>query len=184
MYLDKSLSINTIAWLPEVPPTVLPSVLYFSGSSEYNQNEVILVGDVISTENTPYIIAQISASYIPSASGWYMLGVYDNTASTLTWDQANILWQDANWTWGNVPITVNLRVFVSGSNDPQVISFISNNETGSFTRYTSTNETGSFVRYISTNETGSFTRRISGNETGSFTKRISSNETGYFTSPL
>lgn len=185
MLLNKSQQINTIAWLPDAPPTVLPTLLYFSGSSEYNQNPIELVGDVISTTNTPYLIAQISASYIPDASGWYIMTAYKANPDLLIWDDANTLWQDADETWESSGVYNDvtystIRVFVSGSNDPQFIKFISNNETGSFNRYTSGNETANFTRYASNNESGSFTRYYSANESGSFTRYISPNERGYY----
>jgi hypothetical protein len=184
MFLDKSTPINTIAWLPNNPPSPIPTAIYLSGSSEFNQNEVSLTGIVISTATTPYIIAQISASYIPAAGGWYLLDVYGLDADLLSWNQSNVLWQDTNYTWDSVGITNDvfstLRVFVSGSNTPTITEFISSNESGSFTRYISTNETASFDRYISGNETGSFTRYTSSNETGSFSRYISGNEHGYF----
>jgi len=185
MFLDKSLSINTIAWLPNSPTSSLPTAVYFSGSSEYNQNLETLVGNVISTNITPYLVVQISSSYIPNASGWYSLNTYYADADLLTWDGSDIAWDDANYTWNsagfvNTPFDT-LRVFVSGSNNPVITDYISSNETGSFTRYTSSNETGSFTTYTSSNETGSFTYYTSSNETGSFTTYNSTNESGYFT---
>lgn len=185
MFLDKSIAINTIAWLPNSPVSTLPTAIYFSGSSEYNQNLETLIGNVISTTTTPYLVVQISSSYIPSASGWYSLGAYGADADLLFWNTSDILWQDANYTWNsagfdNTAIST-LRVFVSGANDPQITEYISSNETASFTNYTSSNETGSFNTYISNNESGSFTRYTSSNETASFTTYNSSNEVGYFT---
>jgi hypothetical protein len=185
MYLNKSQPINTIAWLPEAPPSILPTAIYFSGSSEYNQNGVTLVGDVISTSTTPYIITQISASYIPAASGWYLVDTYYADADLLTWAGSAIAWNDANYNWNsagfaNTPFDT-LIIFVSGSNNPQYINYISSNETGSFTRYISGNETGNFTTYISSNESGSYTRYISANESGSFVRYVSSNEIGYYT---
>jgi len=49
MFLDKSIPINTIAWIPNNPASSVPTAIYFSGSSEYNQNLEVLVGNVIST---------------------------------------------------------------------------------------------------------------------------------------
>lgn len=185
MFLDKSTPINTIAWLPNNPPSAIPTAIYLSGSAEFNQNEAILAGTVISTNTTPYIIAHISASYIPAAGGWYILNVYEADINALTWDSTTYTWDSILYSWDEFGLTSGdvfstLRVFVSGSNTPVITEFISTNETGSFQRYISTNETASFSRYISGNETGSFQRYISTNETGSFSKYISSNERGYF----
>jgi len=163
MLLNKSQPINTIAWLPNTPYPALPTAIYFSGSSEYNQNGVTLVGNVISTTTTPYIITQISASYIPDASGWYLIDTYYADADLLTWDGSAIPWNDANYTWDSAGFDNTafdtLRIFVSGSNDPTISEFISANETGVFTRYTSSNETGVYTRYISPNETGYYTTK-------------------------
>jgi len=184
MLLNKSQQINTIAWLPDAPPTVLPTAIYFSGSSEYNQNAIELIGEVISTQNTPYLITQISASYVPAASGWYLVDTYYADADLLTWDGSGIAWNDANFSWDsagfvNTPIDT-LRIFVSGSNDPQFITYVDANQTGSFTRYVSANENGVFNTYTSGNETGSYTRYYSANESGSFVRYVSSNERGYY----
>jgi hypothetical protein len=161
MFLDKSIPINTIAWLPNNPVATLPTAIYLSGSSEYNQNLETLVGNVISTNNTPYLVVQISSSYIPSASGWYSLGAYGADADLLFWNTSDINWNDANYTWdsagfANTPIST-LRVFVSGSNNPVINKYISSNETASFTKYVSSNETGVFTRYTSSNENAYFT---------------------------
>ena len=185
MFLDKSIPINTIAWLPNNPLSVVPSAIYLSGSSEFNQNVAILAGTVISTTSTPYIIAQISASYIPAAGGWYSLDVYQADINALTWDSTTYTWDSITYTWDTFGLTSNsvfsnLRVFVSGSNTPVITEFISSNETGSFIRYVSTNETASFNRYISNNESGSFTRYTSSNETASFNRYVSPNENGFF----
>jgi len=185
MFLDKSILINTIAWVPNNPVSPLPDAIYFSGSSEYNQNLETLIGNVISTTTTPYLIVQISSSYIPSASGWYLLNAYGADADLLTWETSDINWQDANYTWNSAGLTNDsisiLRIFVSGANNPQITEYISTNETGSFTNYVSNNETASFTTYISNNESGSFTRYTSSNETASFTTYTSNNENGYFT---
>ena len=186
MFLDKSIPINTIALIPNNPASSVPTAIYFSGSSEYNQNLETLVGNVISTTTTPYLIVQISSSYIPSASGWYLLNTYYADADLLTWDGSDITWDDANYAWNSAGFDNNafgtIRIFVSGSNNPVVNAYISNNETASFTRYISSNENGSFITYISNNESGSFTRYVSSNENGVFTRYTSSNEDGYFTS--
>jgi len=185
MFLDKSILINTIAWVPNNPVSPLPDAIYFSGSSEYNQNLETLIGNVISTTTTPYLIVQISSSYIPSASGWYLLNAYGADADLLTWETSDINWQDANYTWNSAGLTNDsisiLRIFVSGANNPQITEYISTNETGSFTNYVSNNETASFTTYTSNNESGSFTRYTSSNETASFTTYTSNNENGYFT---
>ena len=185
MFLDKSILINTIAWVPNNPVSPLPDAIYFSGSSEYNQNLETLIGNVISTTTTPYLIVQISSSYIPSASGWYLLNAYGADADLLTWETSDINWQDANYTWNSAGLTNDsisiLRIFVSGANNPQITEYISTNETGSFTNYVSNNETASFTIYTSSNESGSFTRYTSSNETASFTTYTSNNENGYFT---
>jgi len=185
MFLDKSIAINTLAWLPNEPTSSLPTAIYFSGSGEYNQNLETLVGNVISTTTTPYLVVQISSSYIPSASGWYLLNTYYADADLLTWNGSDIAWNDANYAWNsagfvNTPFGT-IRVFVSGSNNPAIVAFVSSNESGSFTKYTSSNETGSFTTYLSNNESGSFTYYTSSNETGSFTTYNSTNESGYFT---
>jgi len=185
MFLDKSILINTIAWVPNNPVSPLPDAIYFSGSSEYNQNLETLIGNVISTTTTPYLIVQISSSYIPSASGWYLLNAYGADADLLTWETSDINWQDANYTWNSAGLTNDsisiLRIFVSGANNPQITEYISTNETGSFTNYVSNNETASFTTYTSSNESGSFTRYTLSNETASFTTYTSNNENGYFT---
>jgi len=185
MLLNKSQQINTIAWLPDAPPTVLPTAIYFSGSSEYNQNAIELIGEVISTQNTPYLITQISASYVPAASGWYIMTAYKANTDLIIWDNANTLWQDADETWESSGVYNDItystiRVFVSGSNDPQFITYVDANQTGSFTRYVSANENGVFNTYTSGNETGSYTRYYSANESGSFVRYVSSNERGYY----
>lgn len=185
MFLDKSIAINTIAWLPNSPTSSGATAIYLSGSSEYNQNLETLVGNIISTNTTPYLVVQISSSYIPSASGWYLLNTYYADADLLTWGGSDIAWNDANYTWAsagfvNTPIDT-LRVFVSGSNNPVINEYISSNESASFTYYSSSNETGSFNTYVSNNESASFTYYSSSNETGSFNTYVSSNELAYFT---
>lgn len=185
MFLDKSIPINTIAWIPNNPVSPLPAAIYFSGSSEYNQNLEVLVGNVISTTNTPYLITQISASYIPDASGWYILETYGADPNLLFWETNGDTWDNANYTWDSAGLTTGalneIRIYVSGSNTPSFIGYLSSNETGSFIRYVSANETASFTTYISNNESGSFTRYTSSNETASFNYYNSSNENAYFT---
>ena len=90
-----------------------------------------------------FIVFQVSASTLPTASGQYIV----NTYASLDSDGANYTWGAATFTWTNDPDTWGAsaagkstflsadRAYLSGSNEVEIIQYTSPNEYGAYTTY-------------------------------------------------
>ena len=142
LQLNKSQTTNTVAFYPDSPISGSVVQVRFSGSQDYDRNPSTFDGDVISNvANTPWVIAQISGSSLPSASGFYTFDVYELDIALLVWNTTTIDWEDANTQWQEAKSTTTfdllttLRAYNSGSDVPEFTQYVSPNENGAYTTY-------------------------------------------------
>jgi hypothetical protein len=73
LQLNKSQTTNTVAFYPDTPITGSAVSVRFTGSQDYDRHNTEFDGSVISNlNNTPWVIAQIAGTTLPSASGIYI----------------------------------------------------------------------------------------------------------------
>jgi len=141
LQLNKSLATNTVAFYPEVVTSA--SLVYFSGSQDYNRNTASFSADVISNYLTsPWVISQISGSSLPDASGFYTFNIYEYiTGTPLIWDQVDVEWQLETSVWDSAAgfsigdLLTTERAFNSGSDGSTFTQYVSSNENGYYTTY-------------------------------------------------
>jgi hypothetical protein len=142
LQLNKSETINTVAFYPN---EVLPSGsgVWFEFTQSYSNTVTgSFPGVVISDpQDTPYVIAKFSGSFLPSASGQYDFQMYELTFGPAIWDQVVDQWQQANTEWqsavaSNVGDLINEeRAIISGSDVVPITQYVSPNENASYTVY-------------------------------------------------
>ena len=138
--LNKSQTINTIAFYPnEVVPSGSNVLMYYTQSYS-NTVTGSIVADVISNpQNTSWIIAQFSGSLLPSASGQYTFDIYETTLSgSAIWNTDIDQWQNAATNWEDASGTLlgdlidTERAIISGSDVTPITEYVSPNENARF----------------------------------------------------
>ena len=142
LQLNKSQTTNTVAFYPDSPISESVAYIRFSGSQDYDRNPSTFDGNVISNvANTPWVIAQISGSSLPSASGFYTLDAYELGTTVAVWNLTTEDWEDANTNWesavtfSTIDLLTTLRAYNSGSDVPEFTQYVSPNENGAYTTY-------------------------------------------------
>ena len=136
---------------------VSASEVLYSLTSSYDQSTWELSGSVISNKTQGgdgWILVQSSKDLVPTASGqWFadispLIPIYINAI----WDITGLKWEDNNepiavldYKWATFQKYLDYkadggfidteRVWVSGSNNPLITDYISNNENGTFNTY-------------------------------------------------
>jgi hypothetical protein len=140
--LSKSQAVNTIAFYPNELTT--GSVVLLEYTQSYSNTVTgSIVADVISNpQNTPWIIAQFSGSFLPSASGQYDFQIFNYIqGAPLIWNLADIEWQLATTTWDSASSAVAgdlisvERAIISGSDVTPITEYLSPNENARYTVY-------------------------------------------------
>ena len=142
LQLNKSQTINTVAFYPN---EVLPSGsgVWFSFTQSYSNTVTgSFPGDVISDpQNTSWIIATFSGSYLPSASGQYDFKMNELIFGEAIWNEAIDEWQLANTIWneGISPVIGDQisveRAIISGSDVTPITEYVSMNENARYKVY-------------------------------------------------
>jgi hypothetical protein len=144
LQLNKSQTTNTVAFYPDTPITGSAVSVRFTGSQDYDRHNTEFDGSVISNlNNTPWVIAQIAGTTLPSASGFYTLNVYELLPAALVeWENATFKWDQYSQTWDNAQrdptpgdLLTTLRAFNSGSDVTPIAQYVSPNENGAYTTY-------------------------------------------------
>jgi len=143
LQLNKSQTINTIAFYPDSPISASVTTIKLSGSQDYDRNPSVFNATVTSNPNdTPWVIAQFSGSLLPSASGLYSYEIYELTqGAALIWNLTNTQWQAETTIWnatgssvvGNLLVTT--RALISGSDVTPITQYVSPDENGAYTTY-------------------------------------------------
>jgi hypothetical protein len=140
--LSKSQAVNTIAFYPNELTT--GSVILLEYTQSYSNTVTgSIVADVISNpQNTPWVIAQFSGSFLPSASGQYDFKIFDLTqGSPLIWNTTNTQWQLTITNWNASGSTIlgdkisEERAIISGSDVTPITEYLSPNENARYTVY-------------------------------------------------
>lgn len=142
LQLSKNQPTNTIAFYPNVLPTA-GNGLYVEYTQSYNKNSGSFSGTILSNpQNTPWVVAQISGSVLPSASGQYVFNSYELILSgSAIWNLYIVQWQAATDTWDNAGgqslgdlISID-RAWISGSDVEPITQYLSPNEDAYYTTY-------------------------------------------------
>ena len=141
-----------------VNTVVSASKVLYSLTSSYDQSKWELSGSIISNKTQGgdgWILVQSSKDLAPTASGqWFAdispLGIVYQQA---IWNQTSLIWENDNsapeslidYIWdifqefgaslADIGFLDTERVFVSGSNNPAITDYVSNNENGTFNTY-------------------------------------------------
>lgn len=143
LQLNKSQTLNTIAFYPDIAVDSSVTLLLLSGSQDYGKSGSSFTAAVTSNPNvTPWVIARFSGSILPNATGFYTYDIYEyTTGSALIWNLTNTQWQAEATTWdasGSVTIgdkLVTTRAFISGSDVEPITQYVSPDENGAYTVY-------------------------------------------------
>jgi hypothetical protein len=142
LQLSKNKALNTFAIYPNVLPTD-GNGLYIVYSQSYDESNGTLQAEVISnSQNTSWVIAQVSGSALPSASGQYVFDTYEllNSGSAI-WNTFTQNWEAAITTWNNATyfeigdLISTDRAFISGSDVVPITEYVSPNENGTYKTY-------------------------------------------------
>lgn len=135
--LNKSQTINTVAFYPEAPISASVSNVRFYYSQDINRNTGSFDGVVDSKLN--WVITKVSGSHVPSPSGLYTLTVYELLGQVLVWNTANQLWNTANVSWNAGATTGSFlateRAYISGSNESGLTVYLSPGQAGYYITY-------------------------------------------------
>ena len=117
-------------------------VLVFSQSYD-NSNGLIPDVTIVSLPNQyrNWLVFSISGSDAPSPSGQYDFGLWTEAFVPAIWNQVATAWDSFNEKWetagDNLPIefVYGDRAYVSGSNEQDIIQYVSSNENGTYITY-------------------------------------------------
>ncbi len=140
--LNKSQTINTIAFYPNELTTGSAILLEYTQSYSNTVTGSIQAEVISNPLNTPWIIAQFSGSFLPSASGQYDFKIFDFTpGSQLIWNTTTTQWQLTTATWdGGSPAVLGdqiseERAIISGSDVTPITEYVSPNENARYKVY-------------------------------------------------
>jgi len=143
--LSKSQTTNTVAFYPnEVLPSGSKIQMVFTQSYS-NTVTGSFIADVISNPaNTPWVIAQFSGSFLPSASGQYTFDIYEVLiGGPLIWNLATSSWSSEITTWNSSGGSQTIGDQISTER-----AIISGSDVESLTEYVSPDENAAYITYI------------------------------------
>jgi len=136
---------------------VSASEALYSLTSSYDQSKWELSGSIISNKTQGgdgWLLVQSNRNQAPTASGqWFAdISPYVSVFQNAIWNVTALKWADNNepiavidYKWATFQKYLNRkydggfidteRVWVSGSNDPIITDYVSNNENGTFNTY-------------------------------------------------
>ena len=136
---------------------VSASEALYSITSSYDQSTWELSGSIISNKTQGgdgWLLVQSNKNQAPTASGQYFTNIspYVSEFTNAIWNITALKWEDNNepiavidYIWNTFQKYLNRkldggfidteRVWVSGSNDPIITDYVSNNENGTFNTY-------------------------------------------------
>jgi hypothetical protein len=141
--LNQSQATNTVALYPDSTYYTTSSLVAvrFSGSQDYDRFATSFTASIYSN-NSPWIVVQITGSSIPNPSGQYTLQAYQLIATgSGIWNEFNQEWELANTTWNDASLEqigdliTTVRAFVSGSDVTPITQYVSPDENGAYTTY-------------------------------------------------
>ena len=149
LQFDKSIPINSNAVYADVDllQPLTSSILYLDFSQSYdNSNTAEVIGYLINnpgTNGNNFLVYQVSASALPTASGQYTVETYDviNTpGANYTWINASFKWNEDPDTWAELTnvkgaLLSTDRAYVSGSDGSPITQYVSPDENGTYTTY-------------------------------------------------
>jgi len=143
LQLNQSQAINTVALYPDSTYYTTSSLVAvkFSGSQDYDRFPTEFTSSIYSN-NSPWIVVQLTGSSVPNPSGQYTLQAYQliSTGSAI-WNTDEDQWQMANTTWDDAifnkvgDLITTVRAFVSGSDVEPITQYVSPDEDGAYTTY-------------------------------------------------
>lgn len=141
--LNKSQTVNTIAFYPNVLPASGSGLLMYLTQSYSNTVTGSIQANIISNPATsPWVVAQFSGSLLPSASGQYDFSIYEYSAGgAAIWNQTIDQWQAANTIWNDASGSIlgdlisEERAIISGSDVAPITEYVSPNENARYTVY-------------------------------------------------
>ena len=137
---------------------VSASEVLYALTSSYDQSTWEISGSIISNKTQGgdgWLLVQTSKDLAPTASGqWFAdISPYIGSYEPAIWDQTGLIWANNNanpiarldYIWNIFQEYLSgkadggfidtERVWVSGSNDPAITDYVSNNENGTFNTY-------------------------------------------------
>ena len=140
--LNKSEAVNTITFYPNEVITSGSQLLMFYTQSYSKTVTGSIQATVISNpQNTPWVIAQFSGSFLPSASGQYNFDSYELLQGPAVWNTTVDQWQAANTIWNQASGSIlgdlisTDRAIISGSDVTPLKKYVSPNENARYTVY-------------------------------------------------
>ena len=143
LQLNQSQATNTVALYPDSTYYTTSSLVAvrFSGSQDYDRFATTFTASIYSN-NSPWIVVQITGSSVPNPSGQYTLQAYQLIATgSGVWNTFDQEWQLANTTWDDATfeqlgdLITTIRAFVSGSDVTPITQYVSPDENGAYTTY-------------------------------------------------
>ena len=140
--LSKGQAVNTIAFYPN--ELITGSVIQLDYTQSYSKTvSGSFTASVISNPvNTPWVIAQFSGSFLPSASGQYDFNIYEIVSTpALVWNTTNTQWQLTTTIWNALTgsalgdLISTDRAIISGSDVEPIKEYLSPNENGAYIVY-------------------------------------------------
>jgi len=142
LQLNKSQAVNTIAFYPNILPVSGNDVLLNFTQSYSNTVTGSIQANVISNPaNTPWVVAQFSGSFLPSASGQYSFYIYELEQAEAIWNLDVDQWQAANTNWNEASgsnlgdLISEERAIISGSDVTPITEYVSPNENARYKVY-------------------------------------------------
>ena len=142
LQLNKSQAVNTIAFYPNELTTGSVILLEFTQSYSNTVTGSIAANVISNPLTTPWIVAQLSGSNLPAASGQYTFNIFNYTApSGDIWNTTNTAWEltDTAWDAGTPEVIGDLisveRAIISGSDVTPITEYLSPNENARYTVY-------------------------------------------------
>lgn len=147
LQFNKSEATNTNAvWIDSVNTGsgYYDSLVFVYSQSLDNSNGLLDV-DTISAPNSTrnWLIIRNSGSAVPTPSGQYDFKLYLKEEIAAIWNQVAVAWDSYDEVWStagdSLPTTLLYedRAYVSGSNEPSFVSYVSSNEDGAYKTFNS-----------------------------------------------
>ena len=140
--LNKSQAVNTIAFYPnEVLASNSEILMYYTQSYSKTVTGSIQANVISNPQNTPWVIAQFSGSFLPSASGQYDFNIYELVQIPAVWNTTIDQWELADTLWNSASgssigdLISTDRAIISGSDVTPITEYVSPNENARYTVY-------------------------------------------------